>query len=167
MEILGLYGNASQSTTLKILKELHNAQLFLPIVFTLESDTSIVTNHIGIFPSLYSVDRRATIHQVLAQSICKDKGDLMVTKADNITRLSIYLINPSNLPSIYVFAKDIAVSFPRIDWLFLWFERQSEIVSFLLAVNDYNRAWPKVYMYHFSHDRILKESFLSSPICVG
>ena len=64
----------------------------------------------------------------------------MVTKADNITRLSIYLINPSNLPSIYVFAKDMAVSFPRIDWLFLWFERQSEIVSFLLAVNDYNRA---------------------------
>ena len=48
----------------------------------------------------------------------------MVTKADNITRLSIYLINLSNLPSIYVFAKDMAVSFPQIDWLFLWFECQ-------------------------------------------
>ena len=85
MEIHGLYGNTSQSITLKILKELHNAQLFLPTVFTVESDTSIVTNYIGIFPSLHSVDHCATIHQVLAQSICKDQGDLMVTKADNIT----------------------------------------------------------------------------------
>ena len=115
---------------LKTLKELHNAQLFLPIVVTLERESFItVTDHIGIFPAFYSVDRCATFPQVLAQSIRKDQGKYMVAKAENITQLSIYLIDASDMPSIYALAKDMAVSFPRIDWLNLWFERRCEIVS--------------------------------------
>ena len=51
----------------------------------------------------------------------------MVAKADNITQLSIYLIDSSDMPSIN--AQDMAVSFPRVDWLNLWFKRRCEIVS--------------------------------------
>jgi hypothetical protein len=137
LQILGLYTNGSLENILKALKELHDAQLFLPIVLTLDRKSFIiVTDHIGIFPVFYSVDRRATIHQLLAQSFCKDQGKYMVAKADNITQLSIYLIDSSDMPSIYALGKDMAVSFPRIDWLNLWFERRCEIVSFLLTVDD-------------------------------
>ena len=135
MQILGLYTNGSLRSILKTLKELHNAHLFLPIVLTLERESFIsVTDHIGIFPVFYSVDRRATIHQVLAQSFCKDRGKFMIAKADNITQLSIYLIDSSDMSSINELAKDMAVSFPRIDWLNLWFERRCEFVSI-------NRQW--------------------------
>jgi hypothetical protein len=100
----------------------------------------VVVGHIDIFPSLYSVDRRATIRQVLAQSFCKDQGNCKVTKADDMTKLSIYLIDDSDIQSIYALAKDVAVSFPRIDRLNLLFKRRCEIVSFLLTVDVYNRA---------------------------
>ena len=127
----------------KTLKELHNAQIFLPIVLTLERETFLsIPDHIGIFPLFYSVDRRATIRQLLAQSFCKDQGEYMVAKADNISILSIYLIDSSDIPSIYGFEKDMTVSFPRICWLNLWFEGQCGVVpvSFLSTV-EYNRAW--------------------------
>ena len=55
----------------------------------------------------------------------------MVAKADNISQLSIYLIDFSDIPSIYGFTKDMVVRFPRICWFNLWFEGRSEIVSFL------------------------------------
>ena len=58
----------------------------------------------------------------------------MVTKAENIAQLSIHLIDPSDMPSIYALAKDMAVSFPQIDWLNVRFNRRCEIVSFLLTV---------------------------------
>ena len=58
----------------------------------------------------------------------------MIAKADNITQLSIYLIDSSDMSSINELAKDMAVSFPRIDWLNLWFERRCEFVSI-------NRQW--------------------------
>ena len=142
MQILGLYACGSLSTILETLKELRNAQSFLPIVFTLERESFIaVTDHISIFPEFYSVDRLTTIPQVLAQSFYKDQGNYMVAKAENITQLSIYLIDTSNMPAIYALAKDMAMSFPRIGWLNLWFERRCEIVSFfLLTVDDYNRT---------------------------
>ena len=57
----------------------------------------------------------------------------MVAKADNITQLSIYLIDSSDMPSIN--AQDMAVSFPRVDWLNLWFQRRCEIVSL------FDRRW--------------------------
>ena len=94
-------------------------------------------DHISIFPAFCSIDRRATIHHVLAQSFRKDQGDYMVTKVDNVTELSFYLIDSSDMPSIYALAKDLAVTFPQIGWLNLWFERRCEIVSFLLIVGDF------------------------------
>ena len=54
----------------------------------------------------------------------------MVAKAESVRRLSIYLIDSSDMPSISALAKDMAVSFPQIDWLDLIFERRCEIVSF-------------------------------------
>jgi hypothetical protein len=92
------------------------------VVFTLKRASSSLFNHIGIFPVIYSVDRCATMHQLLAQSLCKENSN-MVAHPNDVLKLSIYLIDSSHLPSIYALAKDMAVSFPRIDWLNLWFER--------------------------------------------
>jgi hypothetical protein len=129
------------------LRELHNAQFFLPVVFTLQpSKKYIVIDHIGIFPSLCSADRRATIHQVvLAPSFCKYQGNSiisMVAKAEEITQLSIYLIDDSDIPSIYSLAKDMALTFPRIKWLNLCHKRGWETVSFLLTVTI-TASYPK------------------------
>ena len=142
MQILGIYTPGGTRRVLKTLKELHNAQLFLPIVLILERESfTPYPDHIGIFPAFYSVDRRATIPQALAQSFRKDQGNYMVAEADNIRELSIYLIDFSDMPSIYALVKDMAVSFPQITCLDLWFEleRRCEIVSFLLAIDDHNR----------------------------
>ena len=145
LHILGLYSPCVGHPTyvpaiiLKALKELHNAQLFLPIVLMLERISFYsVCGHISIFPAYYAVDRRATIHQALAQSFNNDKGvyRLQVTKADDIRELSIYLIDSSDMPSVYALVKDMVVSFPQISWLNLWFERRCEIVSLLLSVDD-------------------------------
>ena len=150
MQILGLYTpNVTRNilNILKALKELYNAQLFLPIVLTLYRRAySLNSDSIAIFPAFYSADRRATIHRVLAESFDKDQGYYMVAQADNIRKLSIYLIDSSDMASIYALAKDMAVSFPQICVLHLLFERQCEIVSFLLTVDDYIRTWFKGYM---------------------
>ena len=135
LKILGLYArrfrhwhirHASDGPTrniLKTLKELHNAQLFFPIVFTLDS---AVLGHISIFPAFYSVNRQATIPQALTQSLCKSRFDII--------ELSIYLIDSSDMPSTYSLAKDMVVSFPQIAYIKLFFECRCEIVSFLLTV---------------------------------
>ena len=80
------------------------------------------------------------MHQVLAESFCKDQGSYLVANAENVYKLSIYLIDSSDLPSISALAKNMAVRFPRIGWLHLWFERRCEIVSFLFTIDDYNRT---------------------------
>ena len=137
LQILGLYIPGGTRYILKTLKELYNAQLFFPIIFTLERESfTPYPDHISIFPMFYSVDRRTTIHQVLAQSLGKDQGNYMVASVDKVRWLSIYLIDSSDIPSISALAKDMAVSFPQIDVLNLCFERLCEIVSFLLAVDD-------------------------------
>jgi hypothetical protein len=139
LQILGVYYPGSARHILKTLKELHDAQLFLPIVLTLDREGFTPgPDHISIFPAFYSVDRRATIPQVLAQSFCKDQGNYMLAKAGSVRELSIYLIDSSDMPSISALAKGMAVSFPQIAWLNLYFERRCEIVSFLLTVDDYN-----------------------------
>ena len=99
-----------------------------------------VPDHISIFPAFYSVGRRTTIRKVLTQSFCK--GNYMVAGADDILELSIYMIEYaySDMSSVYGLAKDMAVSFPRIGRLNLWFERRCEIVSFLLTFDDSNRT---------------------------
>jgi len=152
LQILGLFYPRCRRNILKTLKELHNAQLFLPIVFTLEREGGVISiDHIGIFPMFYSVDRRTTIPRVLAESFCKDQGSCMLSRADSIRELSIYLNDSSDLPSIYALAKDMAVSFSRIGWLNLYFERRCEIppqeieeefsfFSNLYVVNTY--VWP-------------------------
>jgi hypothetical protein len=133
LQILGLYTKGSMRIILKTLQELYNAQLLFPIVFMLERKRLYtVPHHISIFPVFYSVDRRATICQELAQSIFK--GNHMVASAEDILELSIFLIESSDMPSIYALAKDLAVNFPRIGRLNLWFERRCEIVSFLLII---------------------------------
>ena len=135
LQILGIYTNGKQRIILNTLKVFHDAQLSLPIVLTLDRESFVaVADHIGIFPAFYSVDRCTTIRQILAESLCNDQGHYMVAKADNITQLSIYLIDSSDMPFIKTLVKDMTVSFPRIDWLNLWFERRCEIVSFLLSM---------------------------------
>ena len=98
---------------------------------------SSVPDHIRIFPGFYSVDRRATIPQVLAQSFCEDEGEYMVTKAESVTQLSIYLFDSSDMPSVYALANDLAETFPRVTLINLSFERRSMIVSFLLTVKPH------------------------------
>ena len=163
LQILGLY-SGNPRNILITLKELHNAQLFLPIVFTLESESfNVVLDHISIFPTFHSVDRWATIPQSLAQSFCKDQHNFVATKADDILELSIYLIDSSDMPSIYALAKNMAMNFPQIDWLNLYFEHRSEIVSFLLTIDTITAPNLKG-VYYYSHH--LKNSSLFSPICV-
>jgi hypothetical protein len=132
LRILGLYsyrhGDNSRNI-LKALNELHNAQLFLPIVL----DLRCFSSHMRIFPAFYSVDRLLTIPQILAESFSKDQGKYMLAEADMVSEISIYLIDTSDMPTIYALAKGLAVSFQRIHWLNLWFERPCEIVSFLLT----------------------------------
>ena len=59
----------------------------------------------------------------------------MASKVDKIRELSIYLIDRSEISSISALAKDMALTFPQIGCLNLWFERGCEIVSFLLTVD--------------------------------
>jgi hypothetical protein len=141
LQLLGLHiPIKNRINILNTLIELHNAQSFLPIVVTMDRDGGNLTSaHITIFPAFYSVDRRATIPKVLAQSFYEDQGKFIFAVADFVYELSIYLTDSSDMPSICALAKGMAASFPRVIWLNLWFERQCEIVSFLLAVDDYNR----------------------------
>ena len=145
MQILGLYISRSglnvvRSTRhiLKILKELHNAQSFFPIIVTLVHASFALpyAKEITIFPMFYPVDRRATIPHVLAQSFGKDQGINTVASVDNVCGVSIYMIDSSDKPSISALAKNMAVSFPQISGLYLCFERRCDIVSFLLTVDD-------------------------------
>ena len=146
------------------LKELHNAQLFLPIVFTLEHESfRPVPGHISIFPAFYSVDRCDIIPQALAQSICKDQANHMLGKANDVHELSIYLIDSSDIPSISSLAKDMAVNFPQISCLNFCFERRREIVSFLMTITA---TWLKGYIYYFSHHMRFKNCSLFSPNCM-
>jgi hypothetical protein len=92
-----------------------------------------VFTNISIFPAFYSVGRCAKIHQVLAQSFGQDQGYDRLVLADKVFDLSIYLTDSSDMPAIYALAKGMATSFPQIYSLNFWFERQFQIVSFLLT----------------------------------
>ena len=116
---------------------MRNTQLILPIILTLERDIFTPdSDHISIFPTFYSADRRDTIHQVLVQYFHKDEANYMVTNEHNVRELSIFLTDSSDLPTISALVNVMAVCFPQIDWLNLWFERRCDIVSFFF-VNDY------------------------------
>ena len=112
---------------------MHNAQLFFPIIVTLEYEgLTPYPDRITIFPMFYSVEHRATIPQALAQSLGKDQGIYILASVDNVRSLSIYLNDSSDIPSISALVKDMAVSIPQIRALNLLFEHRCEIVSFLL-----------------------------------
>ena len=163
MQILGLY---NPRNILKTLEELRNTQLFLPIILILERDYFTPdSDHITIFPTFYSIDRRATIHQELAQCFCKDQTSYMVAKANSVLALSIFLTDSSDIPSISALAKVMAVCFPRIDWINLSFKRRCDIVSFSV-VDDYIRTL-KYKRIIFSQYMRLKKSFLFSLIWMG
>ena len=141
MQIIALNAPGGPRNILKTLKEFRNTQLFFPIIVTFERENSTsLINRISIFPAFYSADRRATIPPLLAQSLCKDENDYMFAKVDYVDELSIYLIDPSDMPSIYALVKDIAVTFSHICYINLFFERQCMIVSFLFTVDTYKRA---------------------------
>ena len=144
LQILGIYypHTNHRGNILKTLKEFQNAQISFPIVFSLKRDQTSNPDRITLFfPAFYSVDRRATLPQVLAQSLCIDQGTkFTVAKANNIRGLSIFLIDSSDLPFIYALAKDMAVSFPRIGRVRMYFERRCDIVSFSLTIDEYNRT---------------------------
>jgi hypothetical protein len=144
LQILGIYClSGGTRPIVKTLKAFQNAQISFPIVVALTHDMILnFPDYITLFfPAFYSVDRCATIPQVLAQSFCKDQSSFAaVAKANNIRGLSIFLIDSSDLPFIYALAKDMAVSFPRIGRVRMFFERQCDIVSFLLTIDDYNRT---------------------------
>jgi len=132
LQIFGIYEHGSYGSRhiAETLKELHNAQSFLPIVVILAREGFLpYARHITTFPLFYSVDRWATMHQVLTQSFCKDQGYSLVANADNIDELSIYLIDYSDIPSISALLKSMAVGFPRIHYLNLCFDRRPEIPS--------------------------------------
>ena len=80
--------------------------------------------------------------------ICKDQGDFKVSKANNIVELCIYLIDDSEMPSIYALAKDMVVRFRGVNYLDLWFKRRCEILSFFIIDRRYNRVLSKGYIYY-------------------
>ena len=137
LKVLGLFTHSLAGSLgiprniLKILSELHDAQLLLPIFFTLDHGHHhyyTECEHISIFPAFYSVNQRASIPQVLAQSLKRDRDN----KVAPFRKLSIFLINSSDMPSVYTLAKDMAASFP-FNWLNLCFKFRCEIVSLLLT----------------------------------
>ena len=118
---------------MKPLKRFHDAQSSLPIIFTLRrKGVYAVYTHISFFASLYSVDRSASIHQLLVKSFEEDRGYHVSADVDRVYDLSVYLIDPSDMPTVHALTKGMAVSFPCISRLNFWFERRCEIVSFLL-----------------------------------
>ena len=93
------------------------------MVITLEWDP---VGLIGIFPAFYSVDRTATLHQVVKSL---DKEPLCLSM-DKISDLSIYLNDCSEMATIHELAKTMAVSFPQITTLIFYLKHRCEIVSF-------------------------------------
>ena len=119
---------------LETFKQLRNAQLHLPVVFTLEYRYFEVEHlrRISIFPPFY--DCHPTVHRILAESFDTDR-DSYTTLVDArvIDGLSIYLVDCCDLPSIQVLTKNMTMTFPNITSLTFFFENPCEkIVSFLL-----------------------------------
>ena len=126
-----MLNHSFQLSSLQGISYVFPAQTYSPTIFV-------------FFPAFCSVNRYAAISPLLAQSFCKDQGNFLVVKAEDIRGLSIYLTDSSDIPSIRALAKDMAASFPKIRFLCLWFERRCEIVSFLLTANEYNRTLSNV-----------------------
>ena len=136
LQILGIYRIYDIVKFLGTLKRLQNTQSHLPVVVTLQCMMSCSTfDKIGIFPAFYSIDRHPVIHQALAKSFGKGPCfSYKLASADGISQLAIYLVDSSDMPSIHALAKNMSMTFPKIDYLSFYFENSSEIVSFLLII---------------------------------
>ena len=134
LQILGIYGIYDKAKFLGTLKRLWNAQIHLPVVITLESSFYSDSSKISIFPAFYSIDRHPAIHQVLAKSFDNDSSSYALVGAGRTSQLAIYLVDSSDMPSIYALTKNMTTTFPRIDYLSFYFENSCEIVSFLLIM---------------------------------
>ena len=134
LQILGIYGIYDKAKFLGTLKRLQNARLHLPVIITSESSYYRDFDKISIFPAFYSIDRYPAIQQALAISFDKDQGhgSYTLADADRVTKLSIYLIDSYDMPSIHVLIKNMTSTFSKINYLSFYFEKPCEIVSFLL-----------------------------------
>lgn len=135
LQILGIYNNCHEESFLEGLKRLQNSQSHFPVVVALERESYFPFDRISIFPAFYSVDRCSTIHQVLARSFEKDQGSSDIwSYRDGVFELFIYLVDSSDMPAIHGLMKSMAMRFPQINSLTFCFERQCEIVRFLLII---------------------------------
>ena len=135
LQIFGVYDLNIPHAFLETLKQFHrdDAQLFTPMVFILEGTYLNAKHwHVYIFPGLYTVDRIATIHRVLVESMDKDlTSESRIVDMNKVSMFSIYLFDCSNVSTIHALVKDMTVIFSQITVLNLFFAHQCEIVSFL------------------------------------
>ena len=98
------------------------------MVFTLEYGI----NRISIFPPFH--DWHPTV-RFLAEAFDIDQFSYTLSDSRVIDGFSIYLVDSCDLPSIQVLAKNMAITFPNITSLKIFFENPSEkIVSFLFTM---------------------------------
>lgn len=126
LRILGMYTNPYPNRILHTLKQFHDAQLPLPMIFVLTPFGGWRT--IDIFPSFYSIDCCATVPQILARCYNEHHQDSASFQPNNVTRVSLY-VGFFDMPKLHVFAKDMAVNFPRISALDFFLDRPYEIPS--------------------------------------
>ena len=138
LQILGIYNHYSNGARfLATLKQLQSAhlELHLPVIVALRVDFLDGFNQISVFPIFNSIDRYPSIDQVMAESF--NKLELEERRPDTLTEisgLSIYLVDSSDIPSIHVLTKNMTTRFPGIIWLTFCFENPCEIVSFLIII---------------------------------
>lgn len=129
LQKLGIYVHYGNFGFLGGLKQLQNAQIHLPVVFTLDHRHYEYIIRMSIFPAFYSIDRIPSIHQVFAEPLDKAQGTYNTNK---IYELAIYLLDSCDLHSIHALTKNMAMTFPNITSLVFAFENPcEEIVSFL------------------------------------
>jgi len=106
--------------------------------------------NLSIFPAFYSLDRWATIHQVLTKYMNEERGpSYQRADVDNVVQLKIYLIDSSDMPSIYSLAKNMLESFPQIIRLYFYFQHEiplqpeetREFVSLFPDIQELKLLW--------------------------
>ena len=164
LQILGICSNDNDFNLVETLKVLHNTHSPLPIIFAVgTSDSDSHHEYISIFPTFYSVDRWATMPQLLVESFNKDQGSEMRIEMDRASQLSIYLIDFSDIAAIRGLAKDMATNFSQIFVLLFAFKRPCEIVvSFLYQLPLAPWIWRIFYILAITGN---KRSHLFLPQC--
>ena len=145
LQILGIYnlkGCDDEVGFMESLKhwQLQNVHLHLPVIVVLQCDDYTLDPKyycVCIFPTFYSIDRHSTIHRVLANSFAKDQSSytLPVADAGEISQLSIFLVDPCDMPSVHALTKNLTITFPKITTLNFSFKNPCEIVSFFVDHN--------------------------------